>query len=111
VPGDSLVLTASNVTGLVLFGQGSPAIGWSGVSFGDGILCLSSSQVLLGTAQPSAGSASLPNASAPTAIHVSGLVTQPGSVRAYQAMYRDASAFCTPAVLNTTTALLVTWGG
>ena len=81
------------------------------MSFGDGILCLLGSPLLLGTAQPTAGSASIPNAFAPTAIHVSGLVTQAGSVRAYQAMYRDASAFCTPGVLNTTTALLVTWGG
>jgi hypothetical protein len=105
------VLTASNVTGLVLFAQGSTSSGWGGVSFGDGILCLSGSTVVLGVVQPAAGSASLPNASLPAQIHATGLVTHSGSVRAYQALYRDASAFCTPGDLNTTTAVLVTWGG
>jgi hypothetical protein len=107
---DTLVLTASGVTGLSILAQGSPSYGWSGTGLGDGVLCLSGQLMFIGTAQPTGTSVSIPNPAAPAQLHVAGLVTQAGIARAYQVIYRDASAFCTPAVMNTTTALVVTWG-
>lgn len=106
----ALVLTASNVTGTVLFARGTPSNGWSGVVFGDGLLCVSGGVALLGVVQHTAGTASIPCAAAPTPLHVAGLASGVGTAWSCQAIYRDSAPFCTPGVSNTTSALLVTWG-
>ncbi|MDZ4771563.1 MAG: FG-GAP repeat protein [Planctomycetota bacterium] len=107
---DTLTLTASGVSGPVLFVQGAPASGLTGYAFGDGLLCVSSSTVLLGVVMPVTASATIPNATSPQALHSAGGVNLVGAVRAYQALYRDAMPYCTNSLINTTSALLVTWG-
>jgi hypothetical protein len=80
----------------------------SGV-FGDGLRCLSSPMVRLGTRPCFGGTASFghgvggdPN------ISVQGQVYVPG-VRYYQVTYRNAAAFCTSSTFNTTNGVTVLW--
>jgi hypothetical protein len=109
--GDSLVLTAANLSGPGLFFQGTSLfVGGNGVVFGDGLLCAGGAMTRLSVVFPAGGSASYPNGSTPTAIHVAGAPIVPGDVRHYQCWYRDAASFCTASTFNLTQALTVTWG-
>ena len=104
---DTLTLIGSSMpNGGVLYFQ-SGAFSGNGVPFGDGLLCLSSPLIRLATKLNVGGASRYPEVGdAP--ISITGAVTAPG-FRTYQALYRDAAAYCTPATNNLTQALRVTW--
>jgi hypothetical protein len=82
-----------------LYFQGTlQASGGVGVAFGDGLLCVGGSIVRLGVKFSVGGWSQFPDVGDP-ALSSAGLVTGPGT-RDYQAWYRDAAAFCTPANYN-----------
>lgn len=90
-----------------LFFQGT--IGNStGVSFGDGLRCVSGTVVRIGTKTASSGNAVYPQAG-DVPISVRGLVPAVGAQRAYQAWYRNAASFCTASTFNTSSGVRVTW--
>ncbi len=89
--------------------QGSPVIP---SLFGDGIRCVNNPfQVQLGTRLNVAG-ASFVGGTAGPAISLQGFwnTALPAPVtRVYQCWYRNAAAFCTPAVFNMTNAVSINW--
>jgi len=102
---DTLVITASNVpatTTLLLF-QGTNAIV---TPFGDGLRCVGGVTTRLGSRTASAGSASFPAAGS-TISTLGG--ASGGTTLHYQAWYRNAVAFCTPAAFNLTNGLAIAW--
>jgi hypothetical protein len=110
---DTLVLTASGLpaTAAALFFQGTSSIGGGlGSSFGDGIRCAGGSIVRLGTKTASGGTVSFGHGvgSDPN-ISVKGQVPAGGVTRYYQAWYRNAAAYCTPATFNLTNGLAIGW--
>ena len=110
VSADTFVLTASGLPGTAstLFLQYDAVLdGGLGAAFGDGLRCLSGNLIRLGTRTAAAGSAAYPSAGSPT-VSVRGLVP-PGSVRFYQAWYRNAATFCTSETFNLTNAIRVDW--
>jgi hypothetical protein len=104
---DSLVLTATNITGPALFVQANGLGGT--ISFGDGQLCASVGIIRLGVVFPSGSTASYPGGLTPNPIHTAGF-TNNGDVRHYQVWYRDAAVFCTLATNNLTQGVTLTWG-
>jgi hypothetical protein len=107
---DTLVLTASELTGPGLFFQGTgPAAGGAGFSFGDGLLCVATGITRLGVVFPTAGSASYPGGLTPNPIHIAGAPLAAGDVRHYQCWYRDAVVFCNPETFNLTQGLTITF--
>lgn len=110
VSADTFVLTASGLpaTATTLFVQfDAVSDGGLGVLLGDGLLCLSGNLIRLGTRAAAAGVSAYPSGGSPT-VSVRGLVP-PGSVRYYQAHYRNSAAFCTAATFNLTNAMRVNW--
>lgn len=107
---DTLRLHASSMpattTALFLQGAGS---GVAPTPFGDGIACLAGPISRLRTVGAVQGRAVNPSGVGPVAISIQGSVTLAGSVRTYQARYRDAAPFCTTAGWNSTNAIEVTW--
>lgn len=104
---DTLVLTASGITGPGLFFQsGNPP---GSIIFGDGRLCVFSGLFRLGVVFPSGGTASYPGGSTPIPLHLAGGAFLPGTTRHYQCWYRDAAVFCMPETNNVTSAVSVTW--
>lgn len=102
---DTFVLSASGMPNSnVVFFQGDNA---TAAPFGDGLLCTTGGLRRLRTRTIIGGSASYPLAGE-LPISVAGAVHGP-LVRTYQALYRNASDFCTPATFNTTNALAVRW--
>jgi len=108
---DTLVLSASGVTGPGLFFQGSVQLGGgAGVIFGDGLRCTGSPTWRIGLASPTLGLASYPGPGN-IPIHSTG-GTVAGNTYHYQFWYRDSAAgFCTPSNYNFTNALTITWTG
>ncbi|MBL8859559.1 MAG: right-handed parallel beta-helix repeat-containing protein [Planctomycetes bacterium] len=108
--GDTLVLRGSSMTdGACLYFQGSTAIAAGrGAVFGDGLLCVSGNLVRLWTVANVGGASQVPPAGGPP-VHTLGHVTLIGSVRYYQAWYRDAVAFCTADGWNLTNGIWVRW--
>jgi hypothetical protein len=110
VSSDTFVLTASGMpaTSTALFVQFESVLdGGLGAPLGDGLLCLSGTLIRLGTRAATAGVATYPSLGSPT-VSVRGMVP-PGSVRYYQAHYRNAAAFCTASTFNLTNAMRVNW--
>lgn len=109
ISNDTVVLTGSQMpNGPCLYFQGdAQAGGGVGVQFGDGLLCVAGTILRLGVVTNFAGTSQFPNGG--PSVSVSGLVTNPGSVRNYQVWYRDAAAFCTAATNNLTSAVTITW--
>ncbi len=105
---DTLVLTATNITGPGLFFQ-SNGVGASPISFGDGMLCASVGILRLGVVFPVAGTASYPGGLTPNQIHIGGSALN-GDIKHYQCWYRDAIAFCTPSTFNLTQGITLQWG-
>jgi hypothetical protein len=107
---DTLILTATEITGTALFFQstGQLALGL-GSSFGDGLLCVTGTVVRLGVVGAVGGTALLPNNSAPVPIGIVGGPIASGSTRYYQCWYRDALPYCQPTTFNTTPGLAVNW--
>lgn len=95
--------------------QGSSASA-AGIRFGDGLRCASGTLLRLYTTQAVGGALSVPGPSDPTITSraaVLGDVIVSGSVRVYQAWYRDADpSFCMPpngAAWNLSNAVRVVW--
>lgn len=110
VAGDTLVLQGTQMppTSSVLYFQGSlPVGGGSGALFGDGLRCAGGSVTRFDTQTNVGGASQYPAAGSPL-ISVKGQVV-PGSTYAYQAWYRDAANYCTPAPFNLTNGVSVTW--
>ncbi|MBL8859917.1 MAG: PD40 domain-containing protein [Planctomycetes bacterium] len=104
---DTVVLTATGVTGPTLFFQGTGVItGGLGMVFGDGLLCAGGTIVRLGIAFPIGVTATFP--AAPGTLHTTGMVVAPGA-RTYQGWYRDSLDFCTAATFNLTQGLSTIW--
>lgn len=104
---------------VIMSGSGMPAsasavlvqgtLGAPPVPFGDGLRCIAGVQTRLFTRNCLAGNIqygwTVPGTGS---IAAAGGVTVPGT-RFYQIFYRNTAPFCTPAVLNTTNALAMTW--
>jgi hypothetical protein len=103
---DTLVLAGSGMPNSnALYFQGTTQIA---AAFGDGLRCAGGTVVRIGTKLNSAGASSYPGAG-DLSVSVRGNVTVAGSVRNYQAWYRNAAAFCTPSTFNLTNGYSVTW--
>jgi hypothetical protein len=109
IAGDTLVLTGTGMpNGTALYFQGRmPINGGTGALFGDGLRCVGSVVVRMGTKTNSGGSSSYP-VSGDTPISVKG-ADAAGQIRYYQCWYRDSTPFCTTSTFNLTNALQVTW--
>ena len=107
---DGLILRVSRVPdGFTLFFQGdAPAAGGAGIVLGDGLFCASGAIVRLVTRPNQANAVQYPQSSDPSLSSIGG-IGAPGEVRHYQAWYRDAANFCTPATFNLTNGVSVTW--
>jgi hypothetical protein len=106
---DTFVLTASGMpqTAPVLFFQGTTAQN-AGTWFGDGKRCVGGLVTRLGVKQATGGSATYPGPG-DASISVQGSAPI-GTLRAYQAWYRNADpAFCTPATFNLTSGVATAW--
>jgi hypothetical protein len=106
---DTLAIDGRNMPdGAVLYFQGTTQVNLgSGVAFGDGLRCAGGSIIRLATKTNHMGGSVYP--SGDPAISVKGNITVPGSVRTYQAWYRNAAVFCTSALYNLTNGYVVTW--
>lgn len=106
---DGLELRADSMTGpFALFFQGTSASnGGAGAPFGDGLRCAGGSLIRLGAEDCVAGAAHYPGPG-DVPVSVQGAVAAPGR-RYYQAWYRNAAAWCTPATFNLTNGLAVDW--
>jgi hypothetical protein len=107
VSADTAVLTGLGMP------PGSPVLYFQGTTrvasvFGDGLRCVGGMTVRLGIKfNDGVGMSSYPSGS--PSMSVQGMVA-PGDTRSYQAQYRDAAPFCTPATFNLTNGVQVTWG-
>lgn len=110
VDSDSFVLRATNVpaTTSVLFFQGTALFESTPQVLGDGLICVTGTLIRLGTKAASGGLAVYPGPGDP-ALHVRGAIPAAGATRYYQAWYRNAASFCTPATFNFTSAVRVFW--
>ncbi len=92
----------------VVFFQGTEQVnGGLGLVNGDGLSCAGGPIVRLGTL-PAFGAVSYPPPGG-IPVSVKGFVTEMGSVRDYQAYFRNAAAYCTPATYNLTNGVHVRW--
>jgi len=107
VGADTLILTASNLTGPGLFFQANGVV--SPITFGDGMLCAAIGIIRMGVVFPTAGVASYPGGLTPNPISVAGGPISATDVKHYQCWYRDAVPFCTGATYNLTQGLSITW--
>jgi hypothetical protein len=107
---DTLVLEASDLPASTtcLFFQGTGTAPAPGTAFGDGLRCVSGTQIRLGTKATSAGIARYPEMG-DVAISVKGALPSFGGVRHYQTWYRNAAAFCTAATFNVTSGVTAVW--
>jgi hypothetical protein len=81
--------------------------GGAGVVFGDGLRCVGGAILRLGAAMNSGGASQYPAAGQPS-ISVRGNVPS-GATRTYQAWYRNAATFCSPATFNLSNGVEVAW--
>jgi hypothetical protein len=92
----------------VLYFQGTTSVsGGAGFVFGDGLRCVGGSLVRLGVAQNSNGASIWPPPNGPS-LREAGHVTAPGA-RFYQAWYRDAQNYCTPATFDLSNGWRFVW--
>jgi len=107
--GDTLAFTVTGVPANVtctLF-QGTANSG--GVLFGDGVRCVSGSQIRIRTKSSNAGgSASWPTGAEPD-ISVTGVISPSGAQRYYQVSYRNSAVYCTSATFNISNGMRVFW--
>lgn len=112
VSNDSVELAASSLTnGLVVFLQAAaPSNGGFGVTFENGVSCLATPLVRLGSRQPIGHESELGAGHAgDPAISVAGALPAGGGTRWYQARYRSRPAACTTATANWTNGVVVHW--
>jgi hypothetical protein len=109
---DALTLLVNGLpaTTMVAYFQGTAQIGGgAGVAFGDGLRCVGGATLRLGARTSAAGLSSFGHTIAgDPSVSVAGQVPSGGGVRHYQAYYRNAASFCTPATFNLTNGLSVT---
>jgi hypothetical protein len=110
VVADSMVLLGTNMpNAAVLYFQGTLLLnGGVGLPFGDGLRCAGGAVVRLATQTNVAGASQYPELGEPP-LSVRGAIPGIGGLRYYQAWYRNAAMFCTPAAFNLTNAVSVTW--
>jgi hypothetical protein len=108
VAGDTVVLTAANLTGTsAVFFQGDALV--PPVAIDDGLGCIGGVIVRLGTRPVAANASAFPEAGDPS-ISVRGALPPAGGTRHYQCFYRNtAPLFCPPATSNRTNGVTVTW--
>jgi len=106
---DGLVLVAANLppTAACLFFQ-STGIGSTGTVFGDGLRCIIGTTLRIATRTATNGVALYP-AAGETPISVRAALPADTGTRGYQAWYRNAANFCTPATFNMTNGVRVIW--
>ncbi len=111
VSNDSARLLVSGLTpgAPILFFQGDAkqSSGY-GLSFGDGVRCVSGTVIRLGTKFATNGTTMFPNTGDPL-LHIAGAIPPAGGVALYQGWYRNSSSFCLPATFNLTNGLEVAW--
>lgn len=109
VGSDTIRLGATGMpNAAALFFQGGTRVAnGNGAAFGDGLSCVGGPIVRLGVVPVSGGSAYYPRPGN-LPVSVRGMVSA-GDVRHYQAWYRDAQSWCTPATFNYTQARTLTW--
>ncbi|MBK7874932.1 MAG: hypothetical protein IPJ77_04145 [Planctomycetes bacterium] len=104
----SLLATELVAGGAAFFLAGADLPG--GVTFGDGLLCLSSPIIRLGSVAIAGGAAEYPQAGGLPLSVVGGTPPGSGLVGHYQVVFRNAAAaFCPPGTSNTSNAYQVTW--
>ncbi len=106
VSADTIVLQASQVTGISLFYQGPVQVPAFVVD--DGINCVGPPIIRLGTSPSIANVAVYPQG-AQLPVSVRGAIPPAGGTFFYQCWYRNAAAFCTPATSNRTNGLRIVW--
>ncbi len=109
VSSDSVVLTGSSMpSSSALYFQGTAI---ASATFGDGVRCVGSGVIRLGTKFNDASGASFyPQLPGDLPISIRGLVPIVGGTRFYQVWYRNAASFCTVSTFNLTNGLEVVWG-
>jgi hypothetical protein len=111
---DTVVLTSSSerATAFTLFVQGNSSSA-SGISYGDGIRCVTGALKRIGAKTASGGTASYPGAGDPSISARSAALGDPiapGSTRYYQSYYRDPTiGFCPPQTFNVSSGVVVVW--
>ncbi len=106
--GDNLAFTVTGVPANVtctLF-QGTSDSG--GTLFGDGVRCVSGTQIRIRTKFATGTTATWPSGAEPD-VSVTGLIPLVGAQRYYQVTYRNAAAFCTSATFNLSNGMRVLW--
>jgi hypothetical protein len=113
VANDQAVLRVEGVPATVscLFFQGNvQQNGGNGTAFGDGILCVNSGVIRLGTRNAVAGVAQYGyQIGADVPISIRGSIPAVGGTRHYQVWYRNAAAFCTASTFNLSNGLTLQW--
>ncbi len=107
---DTLVLEGASMPGssAVLYFQAEGlSNGGAGVTFGDGIKCVSGPFVRFGTKSNVGGASHFPEAT-DSSISTKGHITSAGT-RHYQARFRNAASFCTSDTFNYTSGVTVVW--
>ncbi len=94
-------------TTVVYYQGGSLVNGGAGAVYGDGLNCTAGPIRRLGSTSNVAGDSNVPVPGGES-ISVRGQISAPGT-RWYQARYRNASSFCTPATFNSTNQVRVDW--
>jgi acetyl esterase/lipase len=103
---DTLLLRGTQMPdSSALYFQGT-SVG-AGIGFGDGLRCATGAIVRLAIQANSAGESRYP-AFGDVPIGLQGGVAAPG-IRWYQAWFRNAAMFCTPATFNLTNAVRIEW--
>jgi hypothetical protein len=111
---DTVVLTSSSerATAFTLFVQGN-AVNSAGISYGDGLRCVTGSLKRIGSKNAVGGTASYPGPGDPSISSRSAALgdpLSPGMTRYYQAYYRDPTAsFCPPQTFNVSSGEIVVW--
>lgn len=113
VSNDSLTLHVEGLPPTVsaLFFQGlAQQNGGNGAPFGDGLLCVTSGVIRLGTRVTSGGMVDF-GAGVPgdPLISVRGMLPGGGGTRHYQTWYRNAASFCTASTFNLSQGLTIQW--
>lgn len=111
---DTVVLTSSSerATAFTLFVQGNTNSA-AGISYGDGLRCVTGSLKRIGSKNAVGGTASYPGPGDPSISARSAALgdpLSPGMTRYYQAYYRDPTAsFCPPQTFNVSSGTIVVW--
>jgi hypothetical protein len=104
---DTVALTATGLSGaLCIFVQGTVLM--PPVFLDDGIWCTGA--ILRLGSPPVVGGASTYPPPLGVPVSIKGLIPPAGGTRFYQAFYRNAAPFCTPATSNRTNGFQIVWG-